>query len=248
MKNRGFTLIELLVVISIIAMLISILLPALRSARESARSIQCANTLRQIGVAEHVYAGDFKWFTAARIGDVGGYTAALYPYHTERWYHMLRSYLGSDEMPANNGESAQLGQIPQLWCPSTIKLGTGTETRSYAQNSFRFFAENHDMTHAIKVDDGDAPNNNYLITPDSIMSDVPLSKALFISELGINYGSMNTDGYVHFAMRTGNAWTGASVSQPAFRHSQAKNVLFLDGHVTSHKIDAPMSLHLYLTE
>jgi prepilin-type N-terminal cleavage/methylation domain-containing protein len=58
--RRFFTLIELLVVIAIIAILAAMLLPALQQARRSARSIVCANNLKQSSLHLMLYAGDHR--------------------------------------------------------------------------------------------------------------------------------------------------------------------------------------------
>ena len=152
--RRGFTLIELLVVIAIIAVLIALLLPAVQSAREAARRIQCTNNLKQIGLACHNYHQTADCFPLGvslnmyrlpaywRAKNSWGHFGMLLPYLEQQpVYNAANFDWGVEEgspgssAPIDINVTAADSQINTFLCPSDPRSGNGGSNSFYNSNS-----------------------------------------------------------------------------------------------------------------
>lgn len=126
-RRLGFTLVELLVVIAIIGILVGLLLPAVQSAREAARRMQCSNNLKQLALATHNYESAYKKFPGPAAGSLYGYSfqAKLLPFVEQANLHNLIDYQqpllqGLPWRPSLNPALAPVVDVPLgvFLCPS----------------------------------------------------------------------------------------------------------------------------------
>ncbi|MBC7852552.1 MAG: DUF1559 domain-containing protein [Pirellulaceae bacterium] len=132
-KRPAFTLVELLVVIAIIGVLVALLLPAVQFAREAARRMQCANNMRQFGVAMHTYHDTMRVLPAG-IGPRSFSTHAyLLPFMEYSNIHRLIDFSASTGNAKNAEARGTL--VPVFNCPSDkanvfLKGWAGTNYRA----------------------------------------------------------------------------------------------------------------------
>ena len=124
-QRRGFTLVELLVVIAIIGVLVALLLPAVQSAREAARRIQCANHLKQLGLAGHNFHDVRNFLPPNRISQPPPAIADGVDYLT--WAVILLPYIEQQNFFSQWDETKSYQEhtvavtrhaVPTYFCPS----------------------------------------------------------------------------------------------------------------------------------
>ncbi|MDZ4848176.1 MAG: DUF1559 domain-containing protein [Pirellulaceae bacterium] len=124
-RAKAFTITELLVVIVIIGIIIALLLPAIQSAREAGRRMECYSKIRQLGIAMHDFHNTMQKFprNARRIGINGWETTSancrLLPY-----IEQSSLYLGFESNQTNWAWNYDIGMNTKLslfHCPSAVR-------------------------------------------------------------------------------------------------------------------------------
>src|SRR5262245_15791655 len=120
----AFTLVELLVVIAIIGILVALLLPAVQSAREAARRMQCGNNLKQLGLALLNYESSRGVFPfgcggtsgGARYAQTGTWAAFILPQLEQQNLFDTFDFKRHMNDPANQKAVSTI--VPGFICPS----------------------------------------------------------------------------------------------------------------------------------
>jgi type II secretory pathway pseudopilin PulG len=112
-------LVELLVVIAIIGVLVALLLPAIQAAREAARRSQCANNMKQLGLAVQLHHDAKKAYPPARNAtDTKSVSWAFYclPYMEQQV--MFQAYRPSLDVFDDQNSQAFRTPVATFFCPS----------------------------------------------------------------------------------------------------------------------------------
>jgi prepilin-type processing-associated H-X9-DG protein/prepilin-type N-terminal cleavage/methylation domain-containing protein len=225
-RASAFTLIELLVVIAIIAILAAMLVPVLNKGKMSAQRVNCANNLRQLGIATQLYWDEnsqncFRWiYNSTNDGTI-------------YWF----GWLHNDDLPEGqrpfdlsqgilfpylNGSDVRL--CPTLYATATqFKLKGNNVIFSYGYN---FYLSAPSTAPSVTVNKIKRPTDLALFADAAQINDFqspaspqnPLLEEWYYLDVDTNFSSEDYYPNGHF------------------RHSQKANVTFCDGHVGMEKM------------
>ena len=241
-RLKRFTLIELLVVIAIIGILASLLLPALNHARDMAKSISCANNLKQYAIQLCLYVNTYDAYLPAGViydGQIetGGTGSSTF----DDWSWNEAIMLGEQSHKIEGGKYVSKLDGDYIKCPSTPK-NVNYETwgtrhpaypafdTDYAANYKYFKALVHPSLRQYKIMEIKSPSDIVSIGEKYYWGDLfgRHLNVMFAEKVPIGYAYSRCHSSAPYLTPTGDSlWSFGSGAD----HSNGGNFAFFDGRV-----------------
>lgn len=233
-RRRAFSLLELLVAISVMALLAGILAPALASARRAAQAAACASNIRQLQLANNLYANEHAGRFIPGAEDFLG--------NLHRW-HGSRSRASEPFDAAGGPITPYLGAAassravrvcptfaPALRALAASGLGFERSAGGYGyNNAFVGVERRREKGRWLLESDARGSRRDRFAHPADTIA---FTDAAFASDRGV-------EGLIEYSFAEPRIWPDSPGARPDpsihFRHAGRASVAWLDGHVSSER-------------
>jgi prepilin-type N-terminal cleavage/methylation domain-containing protein/prepilin-type processing-associated H-X9-DG protein len=240
---RGFSMIELLISIAIVSLLAALLLPALSRARQMARSVACVSNLKQLYLANTMFAAEHDGHYVPAAPDIDQTGGGLI-----RW-HGARKTIDDDFDPdagslAEYLPDARVKECPVFFefrergdVPNAFESGTG----GYGYNMPYIGGTSYAEPFPDDLREGTLDSRVRLPSQTIMFADAALPQDGYI----IEYGFVEPPYFPTPEFPRGNPTFGNSSPSIHFRHFGRANVVWADGHVTSERFSWTTPTNIY---
>lgn len=228
-QTTVFTLIELLVVIAIIGILASLLLPALKNAKDLAKQIDCANRLKQIGLASINYTNDYNgWLPYRNIGTgdaTNTYQKGL------NIFEQFDPYMFSADSGTISSDNPNESAEKFYKCPAEYR-NPAKFKMSYAINSVRHDIGGVEPGVWTNNETGDFADGSHWVGRPHNLSQIPDTSGTFTFTCYANNNSWGQHYYWDNCLNAnGIEDSNSNEIHFSFLHNNSTNWGFVDGHV-----------------